>query len=331
MTRLATALARTVDAPAVTARRLLAAARAALAARRARRGPGVPARVRANPLPWAVLAIAVVARRRRRSALFSWRLGRAAAHARELLALDRAAEARAVLDDALEHRPEDPELLLLRGAGAPPGPGPRRRRDRGLRRRARARAARRRPRSTTSSRTSGASGASPTGRRGSCARTASAPSRPCSAPPRPRAATHRLRALTLARDLGAEERIDRVAAYGALLADADCETRRAAARRLGEIGDPAALPALRKAAQGKTEIEGASSANAEARRRRAARPTPRPPRAGSRRRGSRDRRRRGGAPPRGRLRRRRGPRRGGALPAPDRPGGAPRRGRARPC
>jgi serine/threonine-protein kinase len=59
----------------------------------------------------------------------------------------------------------------------------------------------------------------------------------------------RLRALTLARDLGAEERTDRIAAYSALLKEPDCELRRAAARRLGEIGDPAALPALREAAR----------------------------------------------------------------------------------
>jgi serine/threonine-protein kinase len=61
--------------------------------------------------------------------------------------------------------------------------------------------------------------------------------------------TRRLRALTLARDLGAEERVDRIAAYTALLKDADCELRKASARRLGEIGDPAALPPLREAAK----------------------------------------------------------------------------------
>jgi serine/threonine-protein kinase len=61
--------------------------------------------------------------------------------------------------------------------------------------------------------------------------------------------TRRLRALGLARDLGAEESVDRVDAYGALLKETDCELRRAAARRLGEIGDPAALPALREAAK----------------------------------------------------------------------------------
>jgi len=65
----------------------------------------------------------------------------------------------------------------------------------------------------------------------------------------------RLRALSLARDLGAEERVDRVAAYSALLKDSDCEVRRAAARRLGEIGDPAALPALRETAKGYRETK----------------------------------------------------------------------------
>jgi serine/threonine-protein kinase len=61
----------------------------------------------------------------------------------------------------------------------------------------------------------------------------------------------RLRALSLARDLGAESRIDRVAAYLALLKekDADCDTRVAAVTRLGEIGDPAALPALKERAK----------------------------------------------------------------------------------
>jgi serine/threonine-protein kinase len=63
------------------------------------------------------------------------------------------------------------------------------------------------------------------------------------------AASQRLRALGLARDLGAEERIDRVAAYVSLLKESDCEVRRAASRRLGEIGDPGALPPLREAAK----------------------------------------------------------------------------------
>jgi serine/threonine protein kinase len=56
--------------------------------------------------------------------------------------------------------------------------------------------------------------------------------------------TARLRALDLARALGAEDHVDRIEAYGGLLRDDDCEVRRAAARRLGEIGSPAALPRL---------------------------------------------------------------------------------------
>ena len=61
-------------------------------------------------------------------------------------------------------------------------------------------------------------------------------------------ATQRMRAMAVLRDLGAEDAVDRVAIYSALLGDADCEVRRAAARRLGELLDPAALPALKTAA-----------------------------------------------------------------------------------
>jgi hypothetical protein len=57
----------------------------------------------------------------------------------------------------------------------------------------------------------------------------------------------RLRAMTVLRDLGAEDAVDRIAVYGALLADGDCDVRRAAARRLGELGELSALPALRAA------------------------------------------------------------------------------------
>ena len=61
--------------------------------------------------------------------------------------------------------------------------------------------------------------------------------------------TARLRALDLARALGAEDHVDRIEAYGGLLRDDDCEVRRAAARRLGEIGSPAALPRLSEIAR----------------------------------------------------------------------------------
>ncbi len=50
--------------------------------------------------------------------------------------------------------------------------------------------------------------------------------------------------------------MNRVEAYGALLSDPECDVRRAAARRLGEIGDPAAIPALQKAALAKVETKG---------------------------------------------------------------------------
>ncbi|HEU4382530.1 MAG TPA: serine/threonine-protein kinase [Anaeromyxobacteraceae bacterium] len=66
----------------------------------------------------------------------------------------------------------------------------------------------------------------------------------------------RLRALSVARDLGGEDRIDRAAAYGALLADQDCEVRKAASQRLGEIGAAEALPSLRALASAKVETRG---------------------------------------------------------------------------
>jgi eukaryotic-like serine/threonine-protein kinase len=70
------------------------------------------------------------------------------------------------------------------------------------------------------------------------------------------APSQRLRALTLLRDVGSEEQVDRVAAYGALLAEPDCDLRRAAAHRLGEIGDRAALPRLRELAAFRKETKG---------------------------------------------------------------------------
>jgi serine/threonine-protein kinase len=66
----------------------------------------------------------------------------------------------------------------------------------------------------------------------------------------------RVRALDVARSMGVETRLDRVAVYGGLLSDPDCEVRRAAARRLGEIGNPAALPRLQELAQARREAKG---------------------------------------------------------------------------
>jgi serine/threonine protein kinase len=63
----------------------------------------------------------------------------------------------------------------------------------------------------------------------------------------------RLRTLELARRIGIEERLDPVAAWAPLLVDGDCDLRRAAARRLGEIGGPAAVPHLRALAERREE------------------------------------------------------------------------------
>ena len=66
----------------------------------------------------------------------------------------------------------------------------------------------------------------------------------------------RLRAVELARAMGIEPQLDRLALYGGLLADPDCELRRMAVRRLAELGDPAALPRLQALAQAKRESKG---------------------------------------------------------------------------
>jgi serine/threonine-protein kinase len=65
----------------------------------------------------------------------------------------------------------------------------------------------------------------------------------------------RLRAMTQLRQLGAESRIPPVEAYGPLLANPDCELRKAAVARLGEIGDTAALKPLRTLAQATREVD----------------------------------------------------------------------------
>jgi serine/threonine-protein kinase len=76
------------------------------------------------------------------------------------------------------------------------------------------------------------------------------------------AATHvengpaRLKALEVARELGAENRVDTAKVYGALLREEDCDVRRAAARRLGELGNPASVPALTQLAHATRKIKG---------------------------------------------------------------------------
>jgi tRNA A-37 threonylcarbamoyl transferase component Bud32 len=185
----------------------------------------------------------------------SWQRGRAPAEVRALLAANRPQQARAVADAALADRPDDPELLLLRGRALhriPGGVGE------GIDAYALARKA--------GPLDAGAYDdlVAALGRERALADRAAhvlLEEGPPALPAILRAAgaasgLHRLRALALARDLGAEDRVDRAQAYGELLGDADCDIRRAAARRLGEIGDPSALPRLRRAAQAKTETKG---------------------------------------------------------------------------
>jgi serine/threonine-protein kinase len=212
-----------------------------------------PPRTRAMPLLLAAGAIAVVLAGVT-FAVLAPSAPRDVREARALLAADRPADARVLLERALAGRPEDPELLLLRAHALHRSPG---RTADAIEAYAAARA--RGPLDGDAFDDLAAD----LGRERSLADRATKLLREDAVRALPavlRAATtatsaHRLRALTLARDLGGEDQIDRVRAYSALVGDGDCEIRRAAARRLGELGDPAALPALRKAAQVKTEVK----------------------------------------------------------------------------
>ncbi|WP_242395425.1 serine/threonine-protein kinase [Anaeromyxobacter oryzisoli] len=208
---------------------------------------------RAHPRPAALVA-AVLAVALAAGAVAAWNRGRTADRVRALLAADRPVEARAAADAALRRRPGDAELLLLRaralhraGAGlvaldayetaqhiAPLD-------DAALAEIATdlARDQRLADRAARLLRDAGARAVSP-----------------AVAAAEDGSGEGRLRALTLLRDLGAEERVDRTKLYGSLLADTECELRRAAARRLAEIGDPAALPRLREAAAAMTTRRG---------------------------------------------------------------------------
>jgi eukaryotic-like serine/threonine-protein kinase len=210
--------------------------------------------LRSNPIPAAAVALGILAGLGG-IAFHGWQRGRTAAEVRALLQANRLQDARAVVDAALGARPADRELLLLRGHVLYRVPG----------------AAAEAVEAYAAARKSGSLDAdahedlvSALGRERTLADRAAHLLREeglLALPAILRASVaapgmHRLRALALARDLGAEDRVDRAQAYGELLADADCDVRRAAARRLGEIGDPAALPRLRHAAQAKTETKG---------------------------------------------------------------------------
>jgi serine/threonine-protein kinase len=233
----------TWDQPRTARARLSAACRAALGALRAR--PRIAAAAAAAALV-AAGALALAA---------TWAQGRPTAEARALLEAGRPAEARAALEAALADRPGDPELLLLRARALHRLPG----------------AAAEALDAYAEAREAGpldaeALGelAGDLGRERSLADRAARLLREVGEPAVPALAAaaqggggpQRLRALALLRDLGAEGAVDRAALYGALLIEPDCELRRAAARRLGEIGDPAAVPALRAAAEAKLEKRG---------------------------------------------------------------------------
>jgi serine/threonine-protein kinase len=189
------------------------------------------------------------------AAVAVWASGRAVANAGALLEAGRAADARRVLAAAIERRPDDFELRLLLGRALHALPG-----EEGEAVEAYASALDLGPLDDQAL----AELAEDLGRERSVADRAGRLLLRVGEPALPivlastqgGAGVRRLRALTLARDLGAEERVDRVKAYGSLLGDADCDVRRGAARRLGEIGDPDALPALRELAASKRETKG---------------------------------------------------------------------------
>jgi serine/threonine-protein kinase len=177
-----------------------------------------------------------------------------AADARALLAQGRSGEALAVVDRALPERPGDPALLLLRARALAAEPG---RQADLLEAYAAAQAVHALEPEDYHALASMLAG----GDRKLADRAAhvlhQAP--PVALPEiaalaRAGPAAQRLRALAVLHELGADDAVDRAGIYVSLLADADCDVRKLAARRLGELGDRTALPALRAAAAaGRTE------------------------------------------------------------------------------
>jgi len=183
--------------------------------------------------------------------------GRPAVRARALLAKGNAAAARAVLDGALRRRPDDPALRVLLGRALHQLPG-----ETAAGIQAYETALEKDPRSLGPEALADLAGDLARERRHAdraarlLARSGALAVPAVLAAAQQGSGAARLRALAVARDLGAEDKLDRVAAYVALLSDADCEVRKAASRRLGELGDPAALPRLRETARGTQETRG---------------------------------------------------------------------------
>ncbi len=211
-------------------------------------------RVRANPRASAAAGAAVLAVLALAGGAAWWR-ERPVAAARTHLAAGRAVEARAILEDAVARRPSDPQLRLLLGHALHQIPS-----ETGAAIEAYAAALDRGPLDLEAIADLAAdlgrerAIADRAGRLLSRAGEAALPVVLSAA--RDGTGVRRLNALALARDLGAEERVDRVVAYGALLLDGDCEVRRAAARRLGEIGSSEALPRLKEMAGARKETRG---------------------------------------------------------------------------
>jgi eukaryotic-like serine/threonine-protein kinase len=243
LARVRLAFGRLTNAARDTARRL--------GRRAASRGRNIVGHARARPRLAGAAGVALLAAVGL-AGVAAWNRGRAVAEAEELLVAGRAREAAAVLDGELARRPGDPALLVLKGRALHRVPGAV-------------------SDGVEAYQAAYANGpldphalqdlAQDLGRERSLADRAARLLRdvgPAAVPVVAAAAIEgagpqRLRALTLLRDLGAEETVDRMAAYGVLLADLECEIRRAAARRLGELGDPAALPRLRDAASARVE------------------------------------------------------------------------------